>query len=269
MNVVSVLLKVFFFVVFAIFSLIYFFQSKLIFHPTQLSADFVFKFSSPFEEKIISFEGEILHGLIFRAKNPKTRILYFHGNGGALDSWGEVGAELSEKLNSDIFLIDYPGYGKSSGQLPASEKELFRSAEAAFNEFIRSTQDTLPIIIYGRSLGTGVASYISAQHSVQGLILESPYISIKSMAAHMLPFVPSTLVRYNLDNAQNIQNLKIPILIFHGNLDGTIPFAQGKQLALDKPDADFIPISEGHHNNLSDFRSYWAALENFMAKVQS
>jgi hypothetical protein len=269
MTVVSFLLKLVAFILLVLCVLLYFFQSKLLFHPTKLAASHVFKFSTPFEEKFISYEGKFLHGLLFRAKNPKARILYFHGNGGALDTWGDVGISLSEKLNSDILLIDYPGYGKSSGKLPTTEKELFKSGEAAFDELIKSTKDALPIIIYGRSLGTGVASYIATQHSVQGLVLESPYVSIKSVTALILPFIPAKLIRYNLDNAKNIQGLKIPILIFHGTEDGTIPYSQGKQLAASKPEADFVPISEGGHNNLSEHQRYWEAIEKFMVKVES
>ncbi len=264
MTAISVILRVLLFFVFALVVLIYLFQSKLLFHPTKLTNDFIFKFAVPFEERFISYGNEKVHGLLFKAEKPKARIIYFHGNGGAVDSWGDVGVELSQKFNSDILVMDYPGYGKSTAGLPKTEKEMYQSADAAFSDFIAVTDKSLPIIVYGRSLGSAVASYLASKNTVQALILETPYTSIKDMAAQVFPLVPSFLVRYDLDNAKNIKELNIPILIIHGTQDSVVPFVQGQQLATQNPKATFVTVQGGQHNDLSGHQVYWSSVEKFI-----
>ena len=240
-------------------------QVKILFHPTFLEKNYIFKFDVPFEEKFIAYgKQENIHGLLFKPIQPIARILYFHGNGGALDSWGYAAAELAQKLNCEVLILDYPGYGKSSGGLPTSEKALYESAEAALQELTASNKDSLPIILYGRSLGSAVASYLAAHSSAKLLILETPYLSIKAMAAVIVPFAPSFLVRYDLDNQKNIKNLNIPTLILHGTADTVIPFSQAKQLSEESPAAKFVTVEGGDHNNLSDFPQYWEAVTNFV-----
>lgn len=250
-----------------ILALIYFYQSKLLFFPTKLQKDFTFKFSFPHEEKFISYNNGIVHGVMFKVKNPRARIIYFHGNRGSLHTWGQVGADLCDKLNSDVLALDYPGYGKSTGGLPVSEKALYESADAAFDEFVATTDKTLPIIVYGRSLGSAVASYLAAKKTVQALILETPYTSMKAMASHVFPYLPSFLGRYDLDNVKNIKELNIPILIMHGTQDAVVPFTQGNALARQKSNAEFVSIEGGGHNDLSTFPLYWNALEKFVARI--
>ncbi len=251
-------------IILGIFAL-FFFQSRLLFYPTSLDKNYVFKFDVPFEEKFISYgDQEIIHGLLFKPAYPTGRILYFHGNGGALDSWGYAAAELAQKLNHEVLILDYPGYGKSSGNLPTSEKALYESGAAALKELVASTDSTLPIILYGRSLGTAVASYLASKNVVQGLILETPYLSIKAMAAGMLPLIPSFLVRYDMDNQKNILNLTIPLLVIHGTTDAVIPYSHAERLVKESPKSNLITIDGGGHNDLSNFPQYWESIEKFI-----
>lgn len=267
MTILSISAKILLSLFVVIVVLLYFLQSKLLFSPTKLSQDFVFKFLVPHEEKFISYHDKVLHGLLFKVSKPKARIIYFHGKTGALDSWGDVGANLSHQLNCDILVWDYPGYGKSTGALPTSEKELYASAEVVFAEFMATTDQNLPVIVYGRSLGSAVASYVAAKNTVQALILETPYTSIKAMAGLRFPLVPALLVRYDLDNAKNIHGLKIPILIVHGTSDIVVPYSQGKQLVAENPNIEFMTIDGGNHNDLATYPMYWEAVEKFVAKM--
>jgi uncharacterized protein len=240
------------------------FQSKLLFYPTVIDKKYIFKFDIPFEEKFIKYgDGKEIHGLLFKPTQPVARILYFHGNGGALDSWGYLGAELSKQLNSEVLIVDYPGFGKSSSGLASSEVELYESAEAAIKILQSNVDAPLPIILYGRSLGSGIASYLSNKIAVQALILETPYLSLKAMAEVVFPLVPTFLVRYDLDNQKNIKKLKIPILIIHGTADTLIPFSHAQQLANESKQSSFIIIDGGGHNNLPDYPQYWVALKKF------
>ena len=95
--------------------LLYLFQEKLIFFPEKLSKEYLFQFDQTFEEKNIKTnDGVILSGLLFKADSSKGVILYLHGNGGSLSSWGDVANTYTE-LGYDVFIIDYRGYGKSEG----------------------------------------------------------------------------------------------------------------------------------------------------------
>ena len=246
-----------------LFLVIYFFQKYLIFFPDKLPNDYVFNFKNLAEEKFVTYsENKKIHGLLFKVKYPKSRIIYFHGNGGSLDSWGEVADTLSERLRSEVLILDYPGYGKSDGQLASNQKELLESATAAYNEFIKISDSKLPLVIYGRSLGTGVASYLAINSNAELLVLETPYSSIRAMAKKRFPILPSFLLRYDFDNEKNLKDIKIPVVIFHGTADSVVPFEQGHSLAsVMNSKSKFVTISGGEHNNLSDFPDYWQALE--------
>jgi pimeloyl-ACP methyl ester carboxylesterase len=265
-----IFISIFTLLVLTIYVGLYLFQYKLLFYPTVLDANHKFKFNGAFEEKTITYSNnQKISALLFKTASPKSRILYFHGNGQALDTWGFVAEELAQKYNSEVLIIDYPGYGKSSGGLPRSEVQLLESAQAAFEYFKATSDDKLPMIIYGRSLGSGIASYIASKNSVQGLILETPYVSIKKMARIYIPIVPEFIVNYNLDNSASLKNLKIPIIILHGTSDEVIPYEQSQQLSLEFPQAEFIAIDTAEHNNLADFPLYWKSLDKFLEFVAS
>lgn len=264
MTVLSIALRILLVLVVVMVGLLYFFQARLLFYPTKLATNLVFKFTVPHQERFIAYDGEILHTLLFKANNPRARLLYFHGNGGALDSWGHVAVELVQKLNVDVLIVDYPGYGKSTGSLPSSEKALYHSAEAAFAEIQKTTDNKVPLIIYGRSLGSAVASYLAAKPEVRALILETPYTSMKAMAKVVFPYVPSFLVRYDMDNEINLRNVTVPILILHGTNDNVVPYEHGKELHSQKATSEFVSIDGGSHNDLAEHPLYWEAVTNFV-----
>lgn len=261
-----------------------YFQPHLMFHPVAIPQDYKFNFDLPFEEKFISYGEDSssksekqIHALLFSIPSPKCRLLYFHGNGSSLDTWGLVGEELAQKLKCQVLIIDYPGFGKSSQSVPSSEKELFQSSRAALDFFIKETQNTstekLPLVLYGRSLGTGMVTWLALEPSVRAIILEAPYLSIKAMAGLMVPIVPSFMVRYDIDNKKNLQALKEsetsekPILLFHGTQDQLIPIAHAEELMTVVPQAQLVSIEGGDHNNLPIYPQYWAELLRFMSSL--
>ncbi|MEQ1723797.1 MAG: alpha/beta fold hydrolase [Pseudobdellovibrio sp.] len=263
-----IFISIFAFLILSIYVGLYLFQYKLLFYPTVLDANHKFKFNGPFEEKTITYgNNQSISALLFKPTAAKSRILYFHGNGQALDSWGFVAEELAQKYNSEILIIDYPGYGKSSGGVAKSEAQLLDSAQAAFDFFKVTTNDKLPIIIYGRSLGSGIASYIASKNLVQGLVLETPYVSIKKMARIYIPIIPEFIVNYNLDNLVSLKDLKTPIIILHGTSDEVIPYNQSQQLAQEYPKLEFVTIETAGHNNLAEFSLYWKSMDKFLEMV--
>lgn len=190
-------------------------------------------------------------------------ILYFHGNAGSLASWQYVYNDL-EYLKTDMIILDYRGYGKSGGKI--SEKGLFLDAKAAYDYARSLGYADSGIYIYGRSVGTGIAAHLAQGKPVAGLILESPYTSLRGMIYRefwfMLPFL---YLSYTLDIAGKLGNVTAPILIMHGTRDDVIAFKYGKSLA-ESPHGrkTFVPIEGGGHNDLDRFPAKREALAAFL-----
>jgi len=154
----------------AVCVLLYFQQERLLFFPTKLPADYRFRFSNRFEERwITAADGTRLHGLLFSADSAsKGLIFYLHGNGGALDSWGEVAATYT-RMGYSVFLLDYRGYGKSGGRI-SSQAQLLADVDTAYQQLTREFPEAQTVLI-GYSLGTGAAAWLAARNHPRLLVL--------------------------------------------------------------------------------------------------
>lgn len=174
-----------------VLALLYFSQEKLIFVSEKLAADHSFRFQGEFEERWVEFDGARVHSLLFKIRPSKGVILYFHGNAGNLEGWGNVAAEIAARSRWDVWIVDYYGYGKSPGSI-RSEEQLHRVAKALWEA---ASSEYRNVLIYGRSIGTGIATKLAAEKGAAGLVLEMPYTSLTSLAKKIFPLVPSTLHR--------------------------------------------------------------------------
>ncbi|MFS4460693.1 alpha/beta hydrolase [Bdellovibrio sp. HCB2-146] len=242
--------------------LVYFVQEKMMFFPWKLAADFQFNFKSTFEEKWTTFGQEKIHSLLFKNANPKGVILYFHGNAGSLENWGEVAERIAVNLNWDVWMYDYPGYGKSSDKI-RSEEQLLQVAQAVFED-VRKNYPNSKIVLFGRSIGSGMAVHLASRNQVHKLILETPYTSLTDIAAKSYPYLPMFLLKYKMPSKDWIQRVKAPIMILHGTRDEVIPFAHAENLAKMVRDPVFVSFQGGYHNDLSDFKQYEEALAQFL-----
>lgn len=238
-------------------------QEKLLFLPKKLDIDYVFTFEKDFEEVFLATpDGERIHGLHFKAKDPKGIILYFHGNAGALDT---IGFEAYGFINQgfDVLVPDYRTYGKSSGQL--SEQVLYQDAELFYNH-LSTTWPENNIVIYGRSIGTGIAAYLASRTENRSLILTTPYYNMQRLAQQKYPYVPvSQLLQYPLYTNKFILNVKKPIYIFHGTQDNVIPYQDSldlKKLIGEK--SKLITIEGADHNSLVDDPYFWQEMKNVL-----
>lgn len=254
--------------VFAVLGIFYFNQEKVVFFPEVLPTDFQFQFSAPFKENNLKLaSGGTINYLIFNQSSSKGSILYFHGNAGSLRTWGQVASEIAKNTELSVWIMDFPGYGKSSGPLPKNEKLLVEMSNAIRNE-ISQTMPNLPIVAFGRSVGTGVATNLAAMKLVNALILETPYKSLAKLAHEIFPFLPEFISRFDLDNERQLPLTgSMPVLILHGTSDRVIPYSHGKHLSVLKQ-IQFISIQGGEHNNLSEFPEYWPAVETFMNGIK-
>jgi pimeloyl-ACP methyl ester carboxylesterase len=175
-------------------------------------------------------------------------MLYLHGNKGHIGDRSEKLAAFSQHMG--LLAISYRGFGTSSGT--ATEQGLYKDARAALNYLLRDHQLN-NIIIYGESLGTGVAVQMATEFSVGGVILEAPYISLTARGAVRYPYLPvSRLMKDRFDSLSKINLISSPLLILHGEEDETIPVSDGKTLfavANEPKEAIFFPAI--HHTDFS------------------
>ncbi|MBA4397822.1 MAG: alpha/beta hydrolase, partial [Syntrophus sp. (in: bacteria)] len=244
----------------------YFKQENMIFAPEVLPPDFKFAFQERFEEINWPVDGARINALHFKAAQPKGIVLYFHGNAGSLKSWGDVAQDFTQR-GYDIVIPDYRGFGKSTGRIE-NEKMLLKDAETAY-DYVKKHFSENQIILYGRSIGTGMAVHLARTSRPRMVILESPYLSLLDMAARHYPLFPRPLlrllVRYPLRTDLWIADVTCPVYLFHGERDNIIPFSESEQLSkLVRSEHQLIAVPEGGHNNLGDFRQYREALDRIL-----
>jgi len=263
-------LKKYFFTVTAIYLIIvmatFLLQEKLIFHPEELPQSFHFNLDNNTEEVFLkTSDGETINGLFFNNQSKET-ILYFHGNAGSLKDWQYVSTDFTS-ADYNLLIIDYRGYGKSSGSI--TEEGLYLDAEAALQYLTEKKNiDLGEIIIYGRSIGTGVATELATIHTTKGLILESPFSSLKKLANQKMPFLlPSLFLQFHFDSKNKMKDISCPILFIHGGSDSLIPSSHTEQLFSSfsgKKEKVIIPY--GGHNDLSTFETYHSTIRETLPR---
>lgn len=246
-----------------LYVLLYFFQERLIFFPDTVDPAYRYRLATPFEEVYVDVDdGVRLHGLLLKAVRPRGVIVYFHGNGGNVRDWGQVGEDLT-RYDHDVLVVDYRGYGKSGGKIQ-SQEQLLADAEAVY-AYARARYEETDIVLYGRSLGSGPAIRLAAGHPVKKLILETPFLSLRSIARESYPWVPAFLLKYPFPNEAWAPQVKCPVLIVHGTLDEVVPFASGEALrARFQAPVTFVPVEGAHHNNLLAYARYRDAISAFL-----
>ncbi|HEX8330784.1 MAG TPA: alpha/beta fold hydrolase [Hymenobacter sp.] len=247
----------------ALCCVLYFKQESLLFFPTRLRADHQFRFPGNFEERWIpTADGTRLHGLLFHAPDSKGLVFYLHGNGGAVDSWGEVAAAYT-RLQYDVFLLDYRGYGKSGGTI-TSQAQLLSDVQTAYRQLMREYPENQTVIM-GYSVGTGPATWLAAQQHPKLLILQAPYYSMRDLATRLYPFVPGFLVRYPLPTNEVIQQVSAPVVLFHGDRDEVIYYESSLKLkALLKPTDKLVVLPGAGHNGMTDNPLYRRTLAELL-----
>ena len=245
---------------------LYYFQEKLIFHPEVLDEKHQFDFPFPFKEVNLQYTRSSTINIIqfppADSAAVKGVVLYFHGNGQNISRYA-AHAPLFTKNNYAVWMIDYPGYGKSTGE--RSEKMLYEWA-LIFYKLANANFPKEKIILYGRSLGTGIAAQLASVRDCKALILEAPYYSLPALAGTKAPVYPVNLmIRYKLPTWKYLQDVTAPVTIFHGVEDGLIPISQAERLQpfLKKGD-QLVRVDSAGHNNVMYFDQYTNKLDSIL-----
>jgi pimeloyl-ACP methyl ester carboxylesterase len=206
----------------------------------------------------VDVPGARLHALHLRGSEAKGLVFFLHGNGGNLASWF-VNAEFYRRAGFDLFMLDYRGYGRSTGSI-ASEAQLMDDVRAAWGAVAQQYAGR-PVVVYGRSLGSGLAAQLAAEVRPALTVLVSPYRSMASLAAEQYPWVPLALLRYPLRTDAVIARIQGPVRIVHGELDTLIPLTHAEALRQAAGErARLLRLRDAAHNDIQDSTAYLEAL---------
>jgi fermentation-respiration switch protein FrsA (DUF1100 family) len=238
---------------FIIILFVYFYQRNLLYHPSEnnyLNDKITFNYEEIFIEtdKNINLKSWFIKKDLNRFKT----ILIFHGNAGNLFNRVYKLNELN-KLDVNILLISWRGFSGNKGK--PTEKNLYHDAEEAIKWLNNRGAISKNIILYGESLGTGVATELGTSNAFGGIILESPFTSIANAAKIYYPYLPVNIIlkdRYN--SIGKIKNITTPILIMHGKKDNIVPQKMGLELyeKANQPKFSYFPENDDHMMEYND-----------------
>ena len=243
-------------------------EDRFIFHPDHVTDRDPSHIGVRFEDVFFTTQdGLRLHGWFIPHQDARATLVWFHGNAGNISGRLLNIKLLHDRINTNIFIFDYRGYGRSEGTV--SEKGTYLDGEAAINYLLgRHEAPARRLILFGRSLGAAVAAEMAIRFASLGLILESPFVSIPEMARAIFPSLPiAWLLQTRYDTMEKVRLVKTPILVLHGDRDATVPFAQGKRVfEIASHPKKFHRIVGASHNDtfLVGGEEYYGALRDFI-----
>jgi len=217
-------------------------------------------------------DGERLHGWFVPTAQARGTLLFFHGNAGNISHRLES-IQIFNRLGLDVLIVDYRGYGQSSGR--PSEQGTYRDAQAAWDYLVEIRQIAPQrIVVFGRSLGGAVGAWLASQladdEKPAAVIIESSFSSGADMARRLYPIYPARLLtRLRYPVVEYAARLACPVLVIHSRDDEIIPFAMGRAIydAAGEP-KDFIELRGDHNSGFWLSRDVYAAgLDQFLSRV--
>ena len=243
---------------------LYFFQERFLFHPEKLPENFQFQYEN---QKVKEYnleikKGVVINGLHFKAENSKGVVYYLKGNSKSIKGWGKFAVDFTIH-GYDVIMIDYRGFGKSTGKM--SQQSMKDDALLVYDKLKERVKEE-NIIVYGRSLGTGLATKVASMNNPKMLVLACPYFSMSKNIKRYLPFIPLGLVmRYQMPTYKWIKYVDCPINIIHGTSDKVIKFTSSLRLSKMRPNLTRLyPVIDGGHKDLHNYDDYHVALKEIL-----
>jgi hypothetical protein len=241
---------------------LWFRQERLLFEPTPLAPDLPLVAEADVHERWIEVPGARLSTAHLRLPQPRGVVFFLHGNSGNLrDCLADLDA--FRQANFDVVMLDYRGFGKSSGCI-ASEEQLRADVRAVWAAFAPMYQGKR-VVISGQSLGTALAAGLAAELCAAGqgpdlTLLVSPYSSMRALGEELYPWVPRQVLRYPLHTAEHAARLSGPLMLIHGDKDELIGIHHSHALRTAAPAAQLLCVEGAGHSDLHKFPSFRAAL---------
>lgn len=248
---------------------LWFKQESLMFYPVPLPADYRLATEPDVHELAIDVDGARLSVLQLKLPNPRGVVFFLHGNAGNLSGWF-TNTDFYRQANFDLVMLDYRGYGKSSGRL-SNPQQLRDDVRAVWDHFAPQYQGR-KLVVYGRSLGTALAADLAEQLAAAGrtpdlTVLVSPYSSMRELTAEFYPWVPGSLLRYPLDTSKHLPQVRGPIFLLHGERDELIAVQHAERLHRLVPHARLLVVPGAGHNDIHEFTEYRQALLEALARL--
>jgi fermentation-respiration switch protein FrsA (DUF1100 family) len=247
-------------------------ENWLLFHPIRATTEWLAPPNSRVQDvELHTSDGTLIHAWWCPKEHwepTQGALLYCHGNAGNLSHRSYNIARWQEHMDISVLIFDYPGYGRSEGK--PSEAGCYAAADAAY-DWLTTTMNVAPgqVLIYGGSLGAGMAVDLACRRPYRALVLVSAFTSIPDMAQKLYPWLPARwLVRNQFDNLAKVGKCDGRIFVAHGTADSLTPFTQGKQLfAAARDPKEFFPLQGCDHNDALG-PEFFTALRQFLAKVE-
>ena len=239
--------------------LLYLLQDWMIFFPRPLAGE---PRGPHVERTALQRDDVTLRGWVVNGQSDGPLLFYFGGNAEEVSGLAAVFAEL----DAVTVLMNYRGYGESGGTPSAAH--LIEDAAAVVDVFRRRFGQDRPVVLFGRSLGSGIAALAAGAEGIDGLILLSPYRSIKHIAKRRFPFAPvGWLLRHNIDPTLALDALPERVLALYAVEDSVVPTSESRAF-LDalKADPEVIEF-DGPHNIPLETPQLWRAIENFIQRT--
>jgi fermentation-respiration switch protein FrsA (DUF1100 family) len=219
----------------AINGYLYFFQRKILYLPAfSLAQPHHYGLQRTEEVKLHTQDGLELTAWLMKPKRSKYYMIYLQGNAGNMGDRIEKLEEFS-KTGWNILAVNYRGYGSNPGT--PSEEGLYLDARAAIAYLQDQGVKLDNIILYGESLGSGVAIQMATEYKFKSIILEAPYTSIVNRAKELYPYIPiSLLIKDRFESINKISKTSSPLLMFHGYRDEVMPIHHGRRLLMEAND---------------------------------
>jgi uncharacterized protein len=247
---------------------LFYLQDYLLFRPLPLKKNEQYNFMNKYTKEInIPYDkGTRLNIIEFKPQVDsltKGVVLYFHGNRENINHYARFAINFT-KNNYEVWMIDYPGFGKSTGVF--SEQRLYDYA-LQFYKLARAGYKPGNIIIYGKSLGTCLATQLASIRDCKYLILETPCYSMTSLVSHYFFIYPvNRMLHYHFPSNEYIKNVTAPVIIFHGTDDGIVPYSNAKKLEpLLKKNDEFVTLQNGSHNDLNNYPLFHQKLDSLLS----
>ena len=239
--------------------LLYLLQDRMIFFPRPLAAEP----AGPHIERAAVQRGDVtLRGWVVNGRSQGPLLFYFGGNAEEVSGLADVFA----RLDAVTVLMNYRGYGESGGK--PSSALLIEDAAAVVAQIRGSFGDGRRAIVFGRSLGTGIAALAARAEGIDGLILLSPYRSIEHIAKRRFPFVPvGWLLRHNIDATLAIGALPERMLVLHALKDSVVPTDESRAFLRELKSDPQIVEFDGSHNVSLETPQLWRAIEDFVHHI--
>jgi fermentation-respiration switch protein FrsA (DUF1100 family) len=243
------------------------FENQMVFMPIRADQDWDPPPSADCEDiELRADDGTPIHAWWLPQPGTAGAVLCCHGNAGNLSHWGLVLADLRAGLRQSVLMFDYPGYGRSGGR--PSEAGCYAAADAAY-DWLTQVKGVPPehILLYGESLGGGVAVDLASRRQHRALVAVKTFTSVPDVGQHLFPWLPVRWVMRNrFDSVAKIGQTGRPVFVTHGTEDRLVPLALGRRLyeAAREPKA-FVPVAGAGHNDLPT-SAFLPELEAFLER---